>query len=77
MVSQSLNCGIVLLVGFVPGLKVNTIPLVRTKKDVTFLKTVEQPMMESIHKLIIDIKEYTGSVSGSTSPEAIIIFGVT
>ncbi|GAV92462.1 F-box domain-containing protein/FIST_C domain-containing protein [Cephalotus follicularis] len=62
---SNLNRGVVLVVGFVPGLKVGAIPLLRLKKDPV-------PMVK---KFVTDIKDYTASVSGGTSPVGIILFG--
>ncbi|KAK4845048.1 hypothetical protein QYF36_000182 [Acer negundo] len=67
--------GIVLVVGFVPGLKVDAIPLLGPNKGDTFLKKSRQPKAEMIDKFLMDIKEYTASVSDCTSPDAIIMFG--
>ncbi|OMO84148.1 hypothetical protein CCACVL1_10977 [Corchorus capsularis] len=53
------NTGIVLTVGFVPGLKVEVIPLLSYKED----------------QFVRDIKSYTSSVSGFTSPLAILMIG--
>ncbi|GMH31492.1 hypothetical protein Nepgr_033335 [Nepenthes gracilis] len=54
--------GILLTVGYVPGLKADTIPLLNTQEP-------------KIDKFVIDIKDYSASVSGCTSPDAIILFG--
>ncbi|XP_048136768.1 F-box/LRR-repeat protein At5g63520 isoform X2 [Rhodamnia argentea] len=56
--------GIVLTVGFVPGLKVDCIPLVRL---------AEGPAM--VDKFIMDIREYSTSISGCASPVGLILFG--
>ncbi|KAM3752048.1 hypothetical protein ACB098_04G159000 [Castanea mollissima] len=56
---EDIDTGIVFTLGYVPGLKVDAIPLLQTAK---FVK---------------DIKDYTASVSGCTSPVGIIIFGVS
>ncbi|XP_015578702.1 F-box/LRR-repeat protein At5g63520 isoform X2 [Ricinus communis] len=61
-----LNRGIVLVVGFVPGLKVEAIPLLRSK-------TVPQPTL--VDKFLTDIKNFSVSVSDCTSPAGIILFG--
>ncbi|GMI75712.1 hypothetical protein like AT5G63520 [Hibiscus trionum] len=60
------NTGIVLTVGFLPGLKVDAIPLLRKRKV---------PQGSMMDKFVMDIKNYTSSVSGSTSPPAIIMIG--
>ncbi|KAL5792522.1 hypothetical protein ACOSP7_001116 [Xanthoceras sorbifolium] len=67
-------CGIVLVVGCVPGLKVETIPLLRSSKDAISMRP-RGPKVEMIDQFLMDIKEYTSSVSDCTSPEAIIMFG--
>ncbi|XVF08678.1 hypothetical protein REPUB_Repub07fG0023800 [Reevesia pubescens] len=64
---DSTNTGIVLTVGFVPGLKVDAIPLLRQQKT---------PQGSMIDKFVMDIKSYTSSVSGCTSPLAIIMIGM-
>ncbi|KAB2089473.1 hypothetical protein E1A91_A03G068700v1 [Gossypium mustelinum] len=60
------NTGIVLTVGFVPGLKVDVIPLLRQRKA---------PQGSMTDKFVQDIKSYTSSMSGCTSPQAIIMIG--
>ncbi|XP_021287101.1 F-box/LRR-repeat protein At5g63520 [Herrania umbratica] len=62
----STNTGIVLNVGYVPGLKVEAIPLLQQKKT---------PQGSMIDKFVMDIKSYTSSMSGCTSPVAIIMIG--
>ncbi|KAK3439739.1 hypothetical protein EUGRSUZ_B00095 [Eucalyptus grandis] len=57
-------CSIVLTVGFVPGLKVDCIPLVRPAKE---------PAM--VDKFIMDIREYSTSISGCASPVGLIMIG--
>ncbi|XWS51433.1 hypothetical protein CRYUN_Cryun12cG0176200 [Craigia yunnanensis] len=66
----STNTGIVLTVGFVPGLKVDAIPLFLFGQ-----KEARQGSM--IDNFVTDIKSYTSSVSGCTctSPLAIIMIG--
>ncbi|CAN1797063.1 F-box/LRR-repeat protein At5g63520, partial [Linum perenne] len=60
--------GLVLVVGFVPGLKVDAIPLFRPRmSDVT-----EQALVD---KFITNIKMYNASVSDSEAPSLIILFG--
>ncbi|XP_050376866.1 F-box/LRR-repeat protein At5g63520 [Argentina anserina] len=60
--------GILLTVGFLPGLKVDAIPL--------FATSVNQEHQEVfIDKFLVDIKDYTASVSDYASPEGIIMFG--
>ncbi|XP_050225088.1 F-box/LRR-repeat protein At5g63520-like [Mercurialis annua] len=61
-----INRGIVLVVGFVPGLKVEAIPLLRSK---------EIHRTAFVDKFVTDIKDYTSSVSDTTSPSGIILFG--
>ncbi|XP_061988160.1 F-box/LRR-repeat protein At5g63520-like isoform X1 [Rosa rugosa] len=59
--------GIVLTVGFVPGLKVDAIPLLST--------SVKECQEVFIDKFVMDIKDYTASVSDCTAPVGIIMFG--
>ncbi|CAK9183190.1 unnamed protein product [Ilex paraguariensis] len=67
-VNSSVNrhCGIVLTVGYVPGLKVAVVPL---------LRSVEGPPVFLVDDFVTNIREYTTSVSGCTSPAGIIMFG--
>ncbi|KAL5858814.1 hypothetical protein ACOSQ4_000110 [Xanthoceras sorbifolium] len=74
-VSHFNYCGIVLVVGYVPGLKVDAIPLLGPKKDCTFLNKSREPRPEMIDKFLTDIEEYTASFSDCTSPDGIIMFG--
>ncbi|XP_068306086.1 F-box/LRR-repeat protein At5g63520-like isoform X2 [Pyrus communis] len=64
--AKDANYGILLTVGFVPGLKVDAIPLLQTIKD---------PREVLLDKFIMDIKDYTASVSDCTSPVGIMMFG--
>ncbi|KAK4846612.1 hypothetical protein QYF36_019848 [Acer negundo] len=61
-----LHSGIVLTIGFVPGLKVDVIPI---------LRTAMVPQVSMIDQFVMDIRNYTISVSGCTSPIGIIMFG--
>ncbi|KAK1567825.1 hypothetical protein Q3G72_017191 [Acer saccharum] len=61
-----LHAGIVLTIGFVPGLKVDVIPK---------LRTAMVPEVSMIDQFVMDIRNYTISVSGCTSPIGIIMFG--
>ncbi|XVF08677.1 hypothetical protein REPUB_Repub07fG0023700 [Reevesia pubescens] len=63
--SDDFNRGIVLIVGYLPGLKVDTIPLLRSKRE----------HVTMIDKFMMDIKDYTTSVSGCIAPAGIILFG--
>ncbi|KAL8226058.1 hypothetical protein R6Q57_018615 [Mikania cordata] len=65
VLSESANSAIMLIVGFLPGLKVKTIPL---------LKKIKEPQIVKIDKFVIDIREFSASVSGCKSPAAIIMF---
>ncbi|GAB4845778.1 hypothetical protein Ancab_039187 [Ancistrocladus abbreviatus] len=56
--------GVLLTVGYVPGLKVDIIPLLH----------MEEPA-NAIDKFVEDIWNYSAFVSGCTSPDAIIMFG--
>ncbi|XP_020540716.1 F-box/LRR-repeat protein At5g63520 isoform X2 [Jatropha curcas] len=60
------NSGILLTVGFIPGLKVEAIPL---------LRPVKAPRVSMADDLVMDIRNYTASASDSTSPVGIIMFG--
>ncbi|XP_021286594.1 F-box/LRR-repeat protein At5g63520-like isoform X2 [Herrania umbratica] len=64
--ASNFNRGIVLIVGFLPGLKVDTIPLLRPKRE---------PRFTMIDKFMMDIRDYTASVSGCIAPAGIILFG--
>ncbi|KAJ0586896.1 putative F-box domain-containing protein [Helianthus annuus] len=57
--------GIMLTVGFVPGMKVKLISLLHQLKD---------PQTFMIDEFITDIKEFSTSTSGRESPAAIMIF---
>ncbi|CAI9267316.1 unnamed protein product [Lactuca saligna] len=48
-----------------PGIKVEAIPL---------LKEIEEPLAVMIDKFVMDIREYSTSISGCRSPSAIIMF---
>ncbi|KAK9995354.1 hypothetical protein SO802_020040 [Lithocarpus litseifolius] len=63
---EDIDTGIVFTLGYVPGLKVDAIPLLRTEKETQVAMT---------DKFMKDIKDYTASVSGCTSPVGIIMFG--
>ncbi|CAN1175247.1 F-box/LRR-repeat protein At5g63520 [Linum perenne] len=60
------SSGIVLTIGYVPGLKVEAIPLLRPTKA---------PQVAMVDDFVMDIRNYTLSVSGCTSPIGIIMFG--
>ncbi|KAI7755867.1 hypothetical protein M8C21_013495, partial [Ambrosia artemisiifolia] len=62
---ESANRAIMLIVGFLPGLKVRTIPL---------LKQMEEPQIVMVDKFVMDIREFSTSVSGCKSPAAIVMF---
>ncbi|KAF4361139.1 hypothetical protein F8388_007606 [Cannabis sativa] len=61
------NFGIVLTVGFVPGLVVDVVPLLRPTKE---------PRNAMLEKFVTDIRGFCSSVSGGQSPVAIIVFGM-
>ncbi|KAI3806969.1 hypothetical protein L1987_22889 [Smallanthus sonchifolius] len=65
ILSESANRAIMLIVGFLPGMKVGTIPL---------LKQIDEPQIVMIDKFVMDIREFSTSVSGCKSPTAIIMF---
>ncbi|KAJ0776099.1 putative F-box domain, FIST domain, F-box-like domain superfamily protein [Helianthus annuus] len=56
---------VMLIVGFLPGLKVTIIPL---------LKQIQEPETVMIDEFVTDIREFSTSVSGCDSPAAIIMF---
>ncbi|KAJ0111308.1 hypothetical protein Patl1_01241 [Pistacia atlantica] len=60
------SSGIVLTVGFVPGLKVDAIPLLQQKRA---------SQVAMIDQFVMDIRNYTISVSDCASPVGIIMFG--
>ncbi|PQM36665.1 F-box/LRR-repeat protein [Prunus yedoensis var. nudiflora] len=60
------NRGIVLSVGYMPGLKVDVIPLLRPK--------TEQQLTKVDH-FLMEIMDFTCAASGSLSPSCIIMFG--
>ncbi|KAI7755868.1 hypothetical protein M8C21_013496 [Ambrosia artemisiifolia] len=57
---------IMLVVGFLPGLKVTTIPLLKQQ--------IQDPETVIIDEFVTDIREFSTSVSGRSSPAAIIMF---
>ncbi|KAI4336339.1 hypothetical protein L6164_014877 [Bauhinia variegata] len=63
---KNINNGILLTIGYLPGLKVDAIPLLRPRKT---------PQAPVINKFLRNIKEYSTSVSGSAFPVGIILFG--
>ncbi|XP_059661668.1 F-box/LRR-repeat protein At5g63520 isoform X2 [Cornus florida] len=67
--------GIILTIGFLPGLKVDVIPLVRSIEEPQVALVDKLGMEGLIDKWVMDIREYTASVSGGTSPAGIIMFG--
>ncbi|TKY73659.1 F-box/LRR-repeat protein [Spatholobus suberectus] len=64
--ARLINEGIVLTVGYLPGLKVEAVPLQRPPK------AYQAPWIDNFIK---DIKEYSASVSSSPFPIGIILFG--
>ncbi|CAK7336745.1 unnamed protein product [Dovyalis caffra] len=64
-VSDTAERGLVLLVGFLPGLKIGTIPLLRSRKESDTLAD----------KFVMDIFHYTAVVSDCAAPTGIILFG--
>ncbi|KAI3737434.1 hypothetical protein L2E82_27436 [Cichorium intybus] len=65
LLSETANRAIMLIVGFLPGIKVEAIPL---------LKQIEEPLVVMIDKFVMDIREYSTTISGCRSPAAIIMF---
>ncbi|XP_061359103.1 F-box/LRR-repeat protein At5g63520 isoform X2 [Gastrolobium bilobum] len=64
--ARNINEGIVLTIGYLPGLKVEAIPLLRPQKT---------PQAPCIDNFVMDIKGYSASVSGRPFPVGIILFG--
>ncbi|KAF7834000.1 F-box/LRR-repeat protein [Senna tora] len=64
--ARNINEGIVLTIGYFPGLEVDVIPLVRPSKT---------PLESAIDKFVMDVKEYSASVSSCSFPVGIILFG--
>ncbi|XP_061953779.1 F-box/LRR-repeat protein At5g63520-like [Populus nigra] len=58
--------GIILTVGFLPGLKVDAIPLFQPRKGCR---------AAMVDNFVMDIKDYATSISGCASPVGIIMFG--
>ncbi|KAE9608585.1 hypothetical protein Lal_00020779 [Lupinus albus] len=64
--TRNINEGIVLTVGYLPGLKVEAIPLVRPSKT---------SQARCIDDFVMDINEYSASVSMRPFPDAVILIG--
>ncbi|KAF5732229.1 hypothetical protein HS088_TW18G00920 [Tripterygium wilfordii] len=64
--NEPVNSCILLTIGFVPGLKVDAIPLLRPRKA---------PQAAMIDNFVVDIRNYTTSISGCATPVGIIMFG--
>lgn len=69
VLSESANRAVMLLVGFLPGMKVEAIPLLK-QVDVRTL----EPKAVMIDKFVTDIRNFSTSISGRKSPAAIIMF---
>ncbi|MFS7951192.1 putative F-box domain-containing protein [Helianthus anomalus] len=65
LVMEYVNRAIMLIVGFLPGIKV---------KIVSLPKQTEAPQAVVIDKFVTDIREFSASISGCKSPSAIIMF---
>ncbi|KAG6754615.1 hypothetical protein POTOM_040407 [Populus tomentosa] len=65
--SKNSGFGVLLTVGFFPGLHVEAIPLLRPRKAASGMAMVD--------KFVMDIRNYAANVSGSTSPALVIMFG--
>ncbi|KAJ6977788.1 hypothetical protein NC653_029628 [Populus alba x Populus x berolinensis] len=63
--SDTAERGLVLLVGFLPGLKIGTIPLLQPRQGSNTL----------VDKFVMDILHYTAAVSDCAAPAGIIMFG--
>ncbi|XP_076934731.1 F-box/LRR-repeat protein At5g63520-like [Bidens hawaiensis] len=68
-VSETANRAVMLTIGFLPGLKVRTNPLLKQVE-------VARPQIVMVDNFVTDIREFSTSVSGSKSPAAIIMFSV-
>ncbi|XP_058786372.1 F-box/LRR-repeat protein At5g63520 isoform X2 [Vicia villosa] len=64
--ARHFNEGIVLTIGCLPGMKAEAIPL---------LRPVKTPQELCVDNFVMDIKEYTASVSGRQFPVGVILFG--
>ncbi|XP_031129147.1 F-box/LRR-repeat protein At5g63520 isoform X1 [Ipomoea triloba] len=62
---QNANVGVLLSVGFLPGLKANLIPLLWNTRGTRGLM---------VDEFVMSIREYSSLVSGTTSPQGIILF---
>ncbi|KFK28064.1 hypothetical protein AALP_AA8G467000 [Arabis alpina] len=60
--------GISLVIGYVPGLKINVLPILHTNSE---------PQVAMVDKFLSDVRDFTVSVSGDTNPDpvGIIVFG--
>ncbi|XP_050275735.1 F-box/LRR-repeat protein At5g63520-like isoform X1 [Quercus robur] len=67
---EDINDGIVLTVGYVPGLKVEAMP-----KATPLLRIVKEPQVAMFDKFVKDIKDFKASVSRCISPAGIIMSG--
>ncbi|KAJ4851428.1 hypothetical protein Tsubulata_043961, partial [Turnera subulata] len=65
---DALDRGIVLMVGFMPGLKISLVPLLRPRMA---------PHISLVEDFVKEIQRYTSSVSDCTYPDGIILFGET
>lgn len=61
--------GVVLTLGFLPGLKVCAIPLIATSRN-----SQNATVAPDINNFVTDIRDYTASASGCTTPVGIIMF---
>ncbi|KAL6181785.1 hypothetical protein ACLB2K_048434 [Fragaria x ananassa] len=66
MGGNTINGGLILSVGYVPDLKVDVIPLLRSRT---------QPYWPLMEYFMLEIRGYTASVSGSSNPACITMFG--
>ncbi|KAK9108515.1 hypothetical protein Syun_024526 [Stephania yunnanensis] len=64
--ARNADRGLVLVVGFVPGLRVRAVPLLNLSSG--------SSLVSSIDKFVTDIKDFATSVSGCSSPVGIIMF---
>ncbi|KAL6576290.1 hypothetical protein OROHE_000071 [Orobanche hederae] len=62
---ETVNCGIILTVGFLPGIKAHIVPLLLQRKG---------PRSLLADEFVVHIREAASSVSDSSSPAGIILF---
>ncbi|KAF2579570.1 hypothetical protein F2Q68_00004049 [Brassica cretica] len=60
--------GVTMIIGFVPGLKINVVPLLHTNTE---------PQVPMVDEFISDVRDFTVLVAGNTNPDpvGIMLFG--